>query len=121
MTGVARLPNVEVNLTSRLKYDAAIHITIFSVSATIPAICPPLTDPPNGVVVVNPTPIEGDVATYSCNSGFTLVGNLERVCQSDRTWSRSVPVCQQIGKNKRIYINIQQYNTCRSIVTIYHG
>lgn len=31
--------------------------------------------------------------TYTCDIGYTLVGNVERVCQSDGTWSGTRPEC----------------------------
>ena len=52
-------------------------------------MCPPLSDPPNGDVT---WPV-GSVATYTCNSGFELVGNEMRTCQSDGIWSGEEPVC----------------------------
>ena len=34
------------------------------------------------------------VATYTCNTGYNLVGNAMRTCQADGTWSGSDPLCQ---------------------------
>ena len=43
----------------------------------------------------------GSVATYSCNTGFVLVGQTTRVCDDTNggtvttgTWSRSEPTCE---------------------------
>jgi CUB/sushi domain-containing protein len=55
--------------------------------------CPKLSNPPNGQVKVTSNRI-GAVATYSCNSGFNLAGNINRVCRPDGSWSGSVPTCQ---------------------------
>ena len=33
-------------------------------------------------------------ANYSCNIGYTLIGNATRVCLQNSTWSGVVPVCQ---------------------------
>ena len=36
----------------------------------------------------------GSTATYSCTqTGYQLVGTATRTCQSDGTWSGSVPYC----------------------------
>ncbi len=38
------------------------------------------------------------VATYTCNSGYTLNGSSTRTCRSDGNdivWSRSAPICQR--------------------------
>ncbi|XP_045204681.2 sushi, von Willebrand factor type A, EGF and pentraxin domain-containing protein 1-like isoform X2 [Mercenaria mercenaria] len=32
-------------------------------------------------------------ANYSCVAGYTLVGNIERTCQQDKSWSPSSPSC----------------------------
>ena len=36
----------------------------------------------------------GDVAKYSCDTGYTLSGPAERTCQADERWSGSVPTCR---------------------------
>ena len=60
------------------------------------AQCPTLTSPMNGSLLISGTGagIYQETATYSCETGFNLVGMSERVCQSDGTWSRSDPTCQ---------------------------
>ena len=35
----------------------------------------------------------GDTAEYTCDSGYTLVGQTAVVCQADGTWS-TAPFCQ---------------------------
>ena len=32
------------------------------------------------------------MATYECDSGFTLVGNQVKTCQDDRNWSETEPM-----------------------------
>lgn len=34
------------------------------------------------------------VATYSCDSGFTLNGATMRICQQNETWSADAPTCE---------------------------
>ena len=36
----------------------------------------------------------GDVARYSCDTGYTLNGPAERTCQVNRTWSQNIPTCE---------------------------
>ena len=50
----------------------------------------------------------GNTATYSCNSGFDLVGAQTVTCQADRTWSDSPPTCEPIGMKSPLY--------CRMII-----
>ena len=48
--------------------------------------------PANGDVVFDDT-LEGTVASYSCKGGYTINGNDQRVCQSNATWSGTIPTC----------------------------
>ena len=50
--------------------------------------CGALLDPVNGQVMLSGTVLRS-VATYSCNTGYSLVGNSTRVCQADGMWSGS--------------------------------
>ena len=42
----------------------------------------------------------GTIATYVCDDGFNLVGDMTRVCQSDSTFSGTDPVCSEIRELK---------------------
>ena len=33
------------------------------------------------------------IATYSCNSGYTLNGTQMRICQTSGRWSNAEPIC----------------------------
>jgi len=35
------------------------------------------------------------VATYSCNNGYLLVGNMTRTCQADGRWTGTDPFCRK--------------------------
>ena len=58
--------------------------------------CPPLTDPANGAVTVTGRH-NGNISTYTCNSGFELLdlttGSDMRTCQPDGTWTEPEPQC----------------------------
>ncbi len=58
----------------------------------VPQSCPALTAPTNGAVS-STSGVTGDVRTYSCEAGFTLVGSVTTTCQTDRTWSSVAPTC----------------------------
>ena len=49
-------------------------------------------NPGNGTVVVVGNS-RGDMATYSCDPGFDLVGVSVRVCGDDGVWSDEAPMC----------------------------
>ncbi len=66
------------------------------------AACPDLTALINGMIgydigITGPR-LVGTMATYTCNTGYTLTQDSVRVCQNDRTWSGSTPTCQ--GEDK---------------------
>lgn len=56
--------------------------------------CGQLSNPRYGKVVVSGTS-SGSTATYSCNSGFKLIGQSVRNCQFNGHWSGSAPHCQR--------------------------
>ena len=55
--------------------------------------CGNLTAPASGSVTHTGTTF-GQAATYSCNTGYNLVGNSTRTCQATGQWSGSAPTCQ---------------------------
>ena len=55
--------------------------------------CGNLTDPANGQVD-HTAGTFGQNATYSCNTGYSLVGDSTRICQTEGDWSGSAPTCQ---------------------------
>ena len=58
--------------------------------------CGPLTDPANGQVDHTAGTTVGQNATYSCNTGYNLVGDSIRTCQATRNWSGRAPTCQGV-------------------------
>ena len=58
--------------------------------------CGTLTNPTNGQVNHTAGTTEGRTATYSCNTGYNLVGDITRMCQATGLWSRSEPTCRRM-------------------------
>ena len=56
--------------------------------------CGQLGDPINGRVDTSAGTSFGDVARYSCDTGYTVNGAVETTCQANRQWSGSVPTCE---------------------------
>ena len=55
--------------------------------------CGTLTDPANGRVTYTSGTTFGNTTTYSCNTGYNLVGDSIRTCQATGNWSGSAPAC----------------------------
>ena len=58
--------------------------------------CGSLPDPANGRVDHTNGTTLGQAATYSCNTGYSLVGNRARTCNATRNWSGSEPICRGV-------------------------
>ena len=82
----------------------AVLIVIISY-ITIAITCPPLTAPTNGSVIYSSTADENGtyaldvVATYNCDTGFSLAGNQTRTCTGDGSsttgaFNRLPPTCE---------------------------
>ena len=56
--------------------------------------CGPLTDPANGIVNHTAGTTSEQTATYSCNTGYNLVGERTRTCQAEGNWSGNAPTCE---------------------------
>jgi len=56
--------------------------------------CDTLTDPANGQVSHTAGTTFGQPATYSCDTGYNLVGDSNRTCQATGRWSGNTPTCQ---------------------------
>ena len=72
-------------------FTLSVMVTILSLSPAVD--CGALTNPDNGRVDTPQGTTFNQVATYSCNSGYGLVGNMTRTCQADGMWSGSEPIC----------------------------
>ena len=69
--------------------------TILCMNFFLTGGCPALDDPANGMVTWTSL-TTGGVATYECDRGFVLVGQVTRTCQSDSEWSGEAPTCEPI-------------------------
>ena len=65
---------------------------VFLISAAVD--CGNLTNPANGSVNHTAGTTFKQNATYSCDTGYNLVGDSTRVCQATGNWSGSAPTCQ---------------------------
>ena len=72
--------------------------------------CSSLSSPRYGRVSVTTRDIGGR-ATYTCNSGFRLVGSSTRTCLSNGSWSGSQPICNRKLLNWSYYACFELYHT----------
>jgi len=56
--------------------------------------CGNLPDPDNGQVNHTAGTTFRETATYSCNTGYNLVGDSTRTCNATGEWSGSAPTCR---------------------------
>ena len=69
-----------------------LHFAYFNIAVQ----CHAINSPMNGSVLISGTGagVYQETATYACETGFNLVGSLERVCQIGGKWSGSAPIYQ---------------------------
>ena len=65
--------------------------------------CGSLASPTNGQVSLTTTTF-GSTATYECDTGFNLIGDMERTCQENGQWTGGAPTCEGILINISIHI-----------------
>ncbi|XP_064386230.1 CUB and sushi domain-containing protein 3-like isoform X2 [Halichondria panicea] len=70
-----------------------------------PVNCGSLTDPINGAVDTTSGTTFMMTATYTCNTGYTLVGAVTRTCQANTMWSLTAPTCTVICPNLGVPTN----------------
>jgi len=74
---------------SKLKFEWDIHFIYIQL---LVVNCGPPGTPQNGNTEVTSTTF-GSVAEHDCNDGFLLCGSENRTCQSNGSWSGSLPEC----------------------------
>ena len=80
---------------SSLQLLSKIHLRVDDACLPLTAVnCGTLTYPANGQVSHTAGTTFGRTATYSCNTGYNLVGGSTRTCQATGVWSDSAPTCQ---------------------------
>ena len=82
--------------------------TLFNPYSTV-VDCSTLNDPANGQVSITGTTF-GETATYSCNTGYNLVGDNTRTCQATGVWSGNEPTCQCMFLFKLSILYVQEVN-----------
>ena len=86
-------------------YKVEVHLYTFSLG---PTMCPDLTAPDNGQVVMNGTS-PGDTAMYSCNMDFDLEGVDTVTCEDDGVWSAQPPVCiRELSHNLLFWCHVTE-------------
>ena len=81
-------------LFSSLNRPIDLHDVFFSLATVTD--CGSLTDPDNGQVTLTAGTTVGRNASYSCNTGYNLVGDSIRTCQASGFWSGNAPTCQGV-------------------------
>ena len=74
-------------------------LELFVITAAVTAmVCTDLMDLVNGGIVYDmktkDNRLVNTVATYTCDTGYTLNGGTTRTCGSDGVWSGSDPACE---------------------------
>ena len=84
--------------------------------------CGNMTAPANGQVDHTAGTTFGQTATYSCNTGYNLVGDSTRMCQAEEDWSGSAPTCEGVLlKGDLFYMCMcTTYNNLSCIAGIFH-
>ena len=79
-------------MNPQVYFPLAVYVCTMPLSVGVS--CGQLVDPSNGRVDTSAGTSFGDVARYSCDTGYTLNGPAERTCQADERWNGSVPTCE---------------------------
>ena len=59
-------------------------------------MCPMLNAPQNGTISCLSGQVTGSLCSFSCNTGFTLIGSSRRVCRTTTIWSGTPTFCRPL-------------------------
>ena len=59
-------------------------------------MCPMLSAPQNGTISCLSGQVTGSLCSFSCNTGFTLIGSSRRVCRTTTIWSGTPTFCRPL-------------------------
>ena len=90
--GVHLPVNVCCYFSSANHQSYIIYVSLLSTAVD----CGTLPNPLNGQVTTTAGTTFEQTATYSCNTGYNLVGESTRTCQATGNWSESAPTCQRM-------------------------
>ena len=80
--------------TTHLTWPMIIGTRFVCLHYCLAILCPALSNPDNGMVTWDSLS-PGGVANYTCDPGFSLIGDYARICGSDGTWSGEPPTCER--------------------------
>ena len=87
-----KLPDSLVHVHKSLKLSVYMMNTFLYILLAV-VNCGTLTDPANGEVDHTAGTTYQQTVTYSCDTGYNLVGDSTRICQATGVWSGSAPTC----------------------------
>ena len=76
------------------EYNNMNGFSLLSKHAYTAVDCGALAVPMNGMVDTSSGTTFMNTATYTCNDGYGLMGDMTRTCQSDGTWSPAALTCR---------------------------
>ncbi len=76
--------------------------------------------PRNGLVSVFPNTECNSVATYSCDSGYDLVGSNSRMCQTNAEWSMETPIAICRGNLFNNQFNIESLFLLQLLTVVHY-
>ena len=59
-------------------------------------MCPMLSAPQNGTISCLSGQVTGSLCSFSCDTGFTLIGSSRRVCRTTTIWSGTPTFCRPL-------------------------
>ena len=93
-----RAEHIKAFLKVSLHYDSIAAIIHPPSSHSSPVVdCGSLDDIPDGTVSTPQGTLYRATASYSCNTGYRILGNDTRECRADGRWSGSPPICKGSG------------------------